>query len=289
MYKSLFQTALWGFGVFSVLSTIVALSELFIGAGAITSITWWGVPAILVMYILVCLVHFSLLRRRGDHNWNVEEIRFSVKYLEDDGSKVEVKRNQTVFPNRPGVQFLQIQASASEEIAEFDVDRNNWRTKPITGKVWGQNAPTIGTDHKWFRQSRKFRLFILPKKQGQKPEHAFPYPRFGLLHPRVYPKAYCVVEIEGISTYKNSYLHDEEYFSLNLRNAKFVREVTIELVLPTSWSRNPTVNLYRIGNDRLEVADLSETRKVDDDTATYSTTVRNCRQETLRLDWRKAD
>ena len=77
MSKSLVNTIVWGFALFSLASTITAFFELFIGRG-ITSITLWGIPVNLVIYILACTVHFGLLRRRGDHDWNVQQIDFCV-------------------------------------------------------------------------------------------------------------------------------------------------------------------------------------------------------------------
>ena len=284
MYRSLIKTALWGFGVFSIASVFISLFELFVDTGTIKNITLFGIPAFLSLYVICCMIHFVLLRRRRDHRWNIKSLCLTIDYLENDGSRVEIGRNEVIYPNHSEVRSVNIGINSSVVNGDVVVCQNNWTCNSSPGKIMLQKCPIFNVDKKWFRETHGRRLYIVPEN-GK----FFPYPKFGLLLKKTTLGKFFRLEITGRSIYINSFMDNEEYLTFSVLEGQLIESIKFCLKLPVSWASKPVVKIYRIGKDSLESVSIDSESEREGNKNLFKMTLRNCGQEVLRLDWRRGE
>lgn len=290
MYKSIFSVVKYGIAGFLGLVTILQLVGPREERSFISVFDKISDHTVLYGYMigfsLVLVAKIILIRRRGPYNWNVTNIQITIDYQEKDGSIVLVKRSQIMYPNRDGVRLAAIHVSSGPENGAIEpYQEQSWNARSVIGRSpLGRLAPNCNVSKQWLREARGFWLYIQP--EGSAP---FPYPKSGILRPRQYPKNYFHLKIEGVAVYRNSYMEDEEYFQLTVGGSgrPLVNSVVFELMLPCEWAECPEVTLFRENKDELKKQKVAEIYSSDKEKRKFISEVRDCKDETLRLDWRR--
>lgn len=265
---------------------------------AATTVIGWGEtvevvfdnPELIVFAILMGVGYYLLLRRRGLHDWNVSEITLTVEYHDDNGANVSVTRKQVIYPNRPRVRYARIGLSTGPEAGAVKQSREAWHVTTGTGVILGQKAPPCTVDELWFREGNSLWYYMRPSsRNSEKSNRSFPYPLVGILAPKKFPSRFFHLNIEGKTTYQNSYLQDDEYYILHIDEPsnRHVDKVTLNLILPENWSSRPEVATIRFDSEDIEMHGMQG--RVEQGRRIFSIELFNCERETIRLDWRKGE
>lgn len=251
----------------------------------------FSLPTAVFVTVLVSLgvlfvAFYALLTWRGSHAWNVDELKITIEYKNRAGSLVEIRREETIFPNRSGVGAARVRLGIGAGPDQLDHD---WSVAGVQGRALWRSGPECKPERTFFRQGAGQWLYI----HHPSPEGKFPYPGLiGLLRPRYLPRRYYHITVNGKTTYADCFGADEEYYELRLDDlpeTPWIRKVSFTLILPDDWGDSP-VKLYRMSGTRLSESGVAKKHKGVENSGytTFTAETTDCSHEVLRLDWRRA-